>query len=115
MSYSLRVLQKLIENIILQIPGVDSLEKNPEESIRLESKKDFVNLSLSLNLTLEKRVPEIAWDLQRELKDTLERKTGLKVDRIDIYVQSFSSVGLNENFESLPFAVSRGWSLPHAT
>ncbi|NLJ49516.1 MAG: Asp23/Gls24 family envelope stress response protein [Candidatus Atribacteria bacterium] len=100
-GYSHRVLVKLIEDIILRVPGIDSLEKQPDESIKIETKKESLNISLYLNFTLEKRVPEVAWDVQKNLKDIFEKKTGLKVDRIDIFVQGFSSVGLNENFENL--------------
>lgn len=100
-EYSHRVLLKLIEDIVLQVSGIDSLEKQPDESIKIETKKESLNISLYLNFTLEKRVPEVAWDAQKSLKDNFEKKTGLKVDRIDIFVQKFSSVGLNENFENL--------------
>ena len=100
-EYSHRVLLKLIEDIVLQVSGIDSLEKQPDESIKIETKKESLNISLYLNFTLEKRVPEVAWDVQKSLKDNFEKKTGLKVDRIDIFVQGFSSVGLNENFENL--------------
>jgi len=100
-EYSYRVLVKLIEDIILRVAGIDSLEKQPDESIKIEAKKESLNISLYLIFTLEKRVPEVAWDAQKNLKDIFEKKTGLKVDRIDIFVQGFSSVGLNENFENL--------------
>ncbi|HCU22684.1 MAG TPA: hypothetical protein DF698_07365 [Candidatus Atribacteria bacterium] len=100
-EYSLRVLVKLIEDIVRQVSGVDSLEKQSDESIKIETKKESLNISLYLNFTLEKRVPEVAWDVQKSLKDNFEKKTGLRVDRIDIFVQGFSSVGLNENFENL--------------
>ncbi|HHT11386.1 MAG TPA: Asp23/Gls24 family envelope stress response protein [Atribacter sp.] len=105
-EYSHRVLLKLIEDIVLQVSGIDSLEKQPDESIKIETKKESLNISLYLNFTLEKRVPEVAWDVQKSLKDNFEKKTGLKVDRIDIFVQKFSSVGLNENFENLFFESS---------
>ena len=105
-EYSHRVLLKLIEDIVLQVSGIDSLEKQPDESIKIETTKESLNISLYLNFTLEKRVPEVAWDVQKSLKDNFEKKTGLKVDRIDIFVQKFSSVGLNENFENLFFESS---------
>jgi len=113
-EYSLRVLVKLIGKIVLQISGVDSLEKIPEESIKVETKKKFLNISLFVRFTLEKRVPEIAWDLQKILKDQFETKTGLKIDRIDIYVQGFSSTGLNENFDNLSFPTAPELSIQNA-
>jgi uncharacterized alkaline shock family protein YloU len=113
-EYSFRVLVKLIEKIILQISGVDSLEKVPEESIKIETKKEFLNISLFVRFTLEKRVPEIAWDLQKILKDQFETKSGLKIDRIDIYVQGFSSIGLNENFDNLFFPTTPELSMQNA-
>ena len=102
-EYSFRVLVKLIEKIILQVSGVDSLEKVPEESIKIEVKKESLNITLYVNFTLEKRLTEIAWDVQKILKERFEQITGLKIDRIDICVQGFSSTGLNEKFENLSF------------
>ena len=102
-GYSYRVLVKLIKDIFLQESGIDYLEKQPDESIKIETKKESLNITLFLNFTLEKRVPEVAWDLQKNLKDGFEKKTGLKIDRIDIFVQGFSPVGLNENFDNLFF------------
>jgi uncharacterized alkaline shock family protein YloU len=75
-EYSHRVLLKLIEDIVLQVSGIDSLEKQPDESIKIETKKESLNISLYLNFTLEKRVPEVAWDVQKSLKDNFEKKTG---------------------------------------
>ncbi|HOQ51731.1 MAG TPA: Asp23/Gls24 family envelope stress response protein [Candidatus Atribacteria bacterium] len=89
-SYPLKTLQALVNEVIYGFPGVESWEKNQEESLRIETKKGAVSLQLFLILNLKKRVPETAWELQKELKEMLEKKTGLRVDRIDIYVQGFA-------------------------
>ncbi|HOQ67348.1 MAG TPA: Asp23/Gls24 family envelope stress response protein [Candidatus Atribacteria bacterium] len=88
--YSFRTLQALIDQVIQSFPGVESWEKKREESLRIETKKGAISLQLFLILNLKKKVPETAWELQKELKETLEKKTGLRVDRVDIYVQGFA-------------------------
>ncbi|MGC8777169.1 MAG: Asp23/Gls24 family envelope stress response protein [Candidatus Caldatribacteriaceae bacterium] len=89
--YPLRVVQKIVERTVIHQQGVKSLEKNREESIRIEARKGLITLNLFLILNLERRVPEVAWELQRNLKENLERATGLKVGQINIYVQGFDS------------------------
>ncbi|MGQ9474185.1 MAG: Asp23/Gls24 family envelope stress response protein [Candidatus Caldatribacteriaceae bacterium] len=67
------------------------MEKNRAESVRIESRKDLISLNLFLIFDLERRAPEVAWELQRSLKEVIERKTGLRIDRINIYVQGFEA------------------------
>ena len=88
--YPSKTLQALVEQVVQGFPGVESWEKNREESLRMEAKKGVISLQLFLVLNLKKRVPETAWELQKELKERLEKKTGLRVDRTDIYVQGFA-------------------------
>lgn len=91
--YSFRVLQKVVEQVLRGIPGVGSLEKSPEESIRVDARKEFVSLNLFLVFTLERRVPETAWEVQKRVKEKIERETSLKVEHINIYVQGFEGGG----------------------
>ncbi len=95
--YPLKTLQALVDQVVQGFPGVESWEKNREESLRLETKRGMISLQLFLVLNLKKRVPETAWELQKELKERLEKKTGLRVDRIDIYVQGFAIPQKNGN------------------
>ncbi|WP_017873102.1 Asp23/Gls24 family envelope stress response protein [Candidatus Caldatribacterium saccharofermentans] len=90
-TYSFRVLQKLIECLLQSIPGVESLEKNREESIRLDARGDLLSVNLFLILTLERRVPETAWEIQKRVKEKIEKETALRVDHINIYVQGFAT------------------------
>ncbi len=101
--YSPRVLQRLVEHALQGIAGVGSLEKSPEESIRIDARKGLVSLNLFLIFTLERRVPETAWEVQRRVKERVEKETLLKVEHINIYVQGFAVGGL----ESLPFRESQ--------
>ncbi|MCS7241442.1 MAG: Asp23/Gls24 family envelope stress response protein [Candidatus Caldatribacterium sp.] len=87
--YSPRVIQKVVEHVLGGIRGVSSLEKSPEESIRVDARREFVSLNLFLIFTLERRVPETAWEIQKRVKEKIEREMFLKVERINIYVQSF--------------------------
>lgn len=89
--YSPRVLQKLVEQVLRSIGGVGSLEKSPEESIRVEARKEFVSLNLFLIFTLERRVPETAWEVQKKIKEKIEKETLLKVEHINVYVQGFEA------------------------
>jgi len=89
--YSLKALQKIVERIALRQQGVRALEKNREESVKIEARKDLLTVNLFLIFSLERRVPEVAWELQKNLKENLEKVTGLKVGQVNIYVQGFDS------------------------
>ncbi len=89
--YAPKVLQKIIERAILSHEGIESLEKSYEESIRVETRKGFISVNLFLILNLDKRVPETGWEVQKSLKETIEKTTGLRVEQINIYVQGFDS------------------------
>lgn len=90
-TYALRVLQKIVERAVLQHRGIESLEKDRDESIRIEARKGLITLNLFLVFSLERRVPEVAWELQRNLKETVEKQTGIRVGQINVYVQGFDS------------------------
>jgi len=92
-----RLLHKLVEHIVLSVPGVEALEKSGEESIRIELRKKVISISLFVVLNLTKRVPEVSWELQKKLKEKFESQTGLRLERIDINVQKFSALGLDDN------------------
>lgn len=92
--YSLRVLQKVVERVLRGIPGVSALEKNPEESIRIDARREFVSLNLFLVFTLERRVPETAWEVQKRVKEKIEKDMLLKVEHINVYVQGFEAGGV---------------------
>ncbi|MCX7668227.1 MAG: Asp23/Gls24 family envelope stress response protein [Atribacterota bacterium] len=90
-TYALRVLQKIVERTVLQHRGIESLEKNRDESIRIEARKGLITLNLFLIFNLERRAPEVAWELQRSLKEIIEKRTGIRVGQVNIYVQGFDS------------------------
>ncbi len=92
-----RLLHQLVEHIILSVPGVEALEKSSEESVRIEFRKKVIYISLYVVLNLTKRVPEVSWELQKKLKEKFESQTGLRLERIDINVQEFSALGLNDD------------------
>lgn len=89
--YSFRTLRKIVERLVWTVEGVGSFEKSQKESIRIDAHKDLLSLNLFLVFTLERRVPETAWELQRKIKETIERDTLLKIEQINIYVQGFET------------------------
>ncbi|HSV31427.1 MAG TPA: Asp23/Gls24 family envelope stress response protein [Atribacteraceae bacterium] len=102
-TFPMKVLLKIARRIILSVPGVDSLEKNNEDSIKIEVQRNVFSFNLYLVFNLSKRVPEVSWNLQRKLKECFEGKTGLRVERINVHIQEFSAFGLNNEFQPPPF------------
>jgi uncharacterized alkaline shock family protein YloU len=91
-TYPYGVLQRIVAFLALKVPGVEALDRGVEEGVRLEISRGLVNIRLYLILKLERRVPEIAWQLQKFLKNSVEEKTGLRVGSIDVYIQDFTEI-----------------------
>jgi len=90
--YPYGVLQRIVAFLALMVPGVEALDRGFEEGVKLEISKGLVNIRLYLILKLERRVPEIAWHLQKFLKSAFEEKTGLRIGNIDVYIQDFTEI-----------------------
>jgi uncharacterized alkaline shock family protein YloU len=91
-TYPYGVLQRIVAFLALMVPGVEALDRGFEEGVKLEISRDLVSIRLYLVLKLERRVPEIAWQLQKFLKSAFEEKTGLRVGNIDVYIQDFTEI-----------------------
>ncbi len=57
-------------------------------------RKGFVSLNLFLIFTLERRVPETAWEVQKRVKEKIEKEMFLKAEHINVYVQAFETGGV---------------------
>ena len=82
--------RKTIMKEITDMLKGDTSENEIEEASRnikveIKDNKPLINLSIIIKYGV--RIPDIAWDIQSRVKESLTKKLGVDVDEIDIHVQ----------------------------
>ena len=83
-----KVLINLIKKIVKEVDGVHSIKTGfLGKNIRM--KQDFEGMDISLGLVLKRgtSVPQIAQEVQKKLKQEMEKTLGTSVRKVDIKVK----------------------------
>ena len=87
--------EKAIKNIdgVIGLTGnvMDSLvaivsRKNNVKGVSADIKDEIVNITLHTVIRFGVRIPEIAWQIQENVKTVVESMTGLNVDKVNVCV-----------------------------
>jgi len=62
-------------------------KKNPGKGVKVEMKEDSVVVDLYVIVEYGIRIPEIAWEIQENVKENIETMTGLKVEKVNIHIE----------------------------
>ncbi len=82
--------RKSIINEITDILRGDTDEDEIEEAsrtVKAEIKENKLLVNLYIIIKYGVRIPDIAWDIQSRVKDSLMKKLGTDINEIDIHVQ----------------------------
>jgi len=60
---------------------------NPAKGVKVDSKNGTTVIDLYVILKYGFRIPEISWNIQEKVKDTIEQMAGVEVSEINIHVQ----------------------------
>ena len=87
----------------MKVPGVTGMAGLPQASlgtligkrelnkgVKVDVKEKSVNLEISIAVGIEATIIEVAREVQQEVKQVIESKTGMKVNRIDINVREIT-------------------------
>ncbi|RBP46659.1 Asp23/Gls24 family envelope stress response protein [Garciella nitratireducens] len=66
---------------------VEMFGKKPSKGIKVETKEGEVKIDLSIIVHYGVRIPSVAWEVQENVKKSVEAMTGLKVTQVNIHVQ----------------------------
>lgn len=94
----------IASNAAMEVKGVASLSggiagnisqvlgrKNPFKGIKVEmGNNNEVNIDLHVVVEYGARIPDVAWNLQERVKQSVESMTGLHVNEINVHVQGVS-------------------------
>ena len=70
------------------IPFVNQQDK--ENGIRVLESDDGYILELYITVNYGVKIPELAWDLQVQVKNAIEKKFGITVSKVNVHVQGVS-------------------------
>ncbi|MCR5482687.1 MAG: Asp23/Gls24 family envelope stress response protein [Clostridia bacterium] len=71
------------ESIAKNFRGRDSLSKG----VKLSRGEEGISVDIYVIVKYDAKIPTVAWELQRNIKNNLEEKTGEKVKEVNIHVQ----------------------------
>ena len=65
-------------------------KKNPARGIKVEIKENNVLIDLYIIVEFGIRIPELAWEIQESVKNSVETMTGLSVDKVNVHIDGIS-------------------------
>ncbi len=77
-----------IEGVETSTTLTDKLLKN--NGVKIQIEEEDVNLDVMVTIEYGVSIPDIAFKVQENVKNTVETMTGLKVSQVNIHIQSIS-------------------------
>lgn len=62
-------------------------KRNLAKGIKVEMGEEEVVINISIIVHFGARIPDVAWEVQDNVKNEVEKLTGLKVSKVNIHVQ----------------------------
>ena len=72
------------------IAGLLSGKKSPSKGVKVAISETSVTVDLYIVVEYGVRIPELAWELQENVKNNIESMTGLEVSKVNIHVDGVS-------------------------
>lgn len=81
----------IVENIAEKLG-----KKNPDKGIKTEIMGEEVKIDVSVIVKYGSKIPEIAWQIQKNVRKTIEEMTGLHVTNVNINIEGVELPGKEE-------------------
>lgn len=65
-------------------------KKNPGKGIKVEMKEKSVVVDIYIVVDYGVKIPELAWEIQETVKNSIETMTGLDVEKVNIHIEGVS-------------------------
>ncbi len=59
------------------------------KSIRCEVKKDKITINIMVKVKFGVKIPDLIWEVQKTIKEEIERLTNFTVKEVNIHIQEF--------------------------
>lgn len=84
------------------ITQVLSGKKNYSKGIKVESDEKEVKIDVNIIVEYGSRIPDVAYEIQKRVKKSVENMTGLKVVEVNVHVQGVNTDSTLEKDENQP-------------
>lgn len=71
-------------------------KKNPSKGVKVDMSETSVRIDLYIVVEYGVRIPELAWEIQENVKNNVETMTGLDVQKVNIHIEGVSFEKENE-------------------
>ena len=96
---------------VSEVPGVASMsggfaggisevlsgKKNLSKGIKVDAGEKDVKIDVNIIVNYGVRIPDVAFDIQNKVKQSVETMTGLKVNEVNVHVQGVNIEKTEEN------------------
>ncbi len=65
-------------------------KKSPGKGVKVEMKEDSVVVDIYIVVDYGVKIPELAWEIQESVKNSIETMTGLEVEKVNIHIEGVS-------------------------
>ena len=79
------------------ISEVLSGKKNLAKGIKVDKNENKVKIDVNIIVNYGVRIPDVAFDIQNKVKQSVETMTGLKVNEVNVHVQGVNIEKTEEN------------------
>ncbi len=76
--------------------------KNQGKGVKVEITENSVLLDLYIVVDYGVRIPELAWEIQENVKNNVETMTGMNVEKVNIHIEGVSFEKEEENTPEIP-------------
>ncbi len=83
---SQNVIEKIVEH---NIETHKELSLYSKKGVKLEIKRDKVLINLMVKVKFGVRIPDLMWEVQKSIKEDIEKLTNLSVKGVNIHIQEF--------------------------
>lgn len=65
-------------------------KKNPSKGVKVDMNETTATIDLYIVVDYGVRIPELSWEIQENVKNSVETMTGLEVQKVNIHIESVS-------------------------
>lgn len=65
-------------------------KKNPKKGVKIDIKPEGATIDLYIIVEFGKRIPELAWSVQENVKNSVETMTGIDVLKVNVHIEGIS-------------------------
>lgn len=65
-------------------------KKSPGKGVKVEMKENNVVVDIFIVVDYGVKIPELAWEIQESVKNSIETMTGLDVEKVNIHIEGVS-------------------------